>query len=72
MKDNHLFSILNEQLKTLASKANGGAADNLLKHMAGIKWSAVQEQDKIIRLEDVDEVNIAFTIRVNAPVLPRE
>ena len=58
VKDHHLFPITDEQLKTIASKANQGGAKNLLKHMIEVKWQRRNENvHKLSNLEDVAEHN---------------
>ena len=39
VKDHHLYSIQDDRLKHIATKANQGGADNLWKYMTDMKWS---------------------------------
>lgn len=49
VKDRHCFPITDERLKLVGAKANQGGCDDLLKHMADLKWSR--------RLENVNQFN---------------
>ena len=53
-KDHHLFPITDEQLKTIASKANQGGAKNLLKYMVEVKWQ--RRNENVHQLTDVMDV----------------
>ena len=58
VKDHHLFPITDEQLKTIASKANQGGAKNLLKYMIEVKWQRRNENVcKLAAITDVVEHN---------------
>ena len=54
VKDHHCFPITDETLKKVASKANQGGAQNLLKYMIEVKWSRRNENVcKLAAIEDV-------------------
>lgn len=55
VKDNHCWPITDEKLKIVASKANQGGCDNLLKHMADLKWT--KRHDNIMKLKSVDDMS---------------
>ena len=58
VKDHHLFPITDEQLKTVAAKANQGGAQNLLKYMIEVKWQRRNENvHKLTAVSDVVEHN---------------
>ena len=54
VKDHHCFPITNEKLKQLATKANQGGAQNLLKYMSELKWS--RRNEDVQKLESVEDV----------------
>ena len=53
-KDHHCFSITDEKLQLIASKANQGVCNDLLKYMSDSKWSGRHEN--IFRLKDLNYV----------------
>ena len=60
IKDHHLYPILNDHLKELATQANQGGVDNLWKYMTDMKWSnkssnCIMYQDL---LDNMDELII--------------
>ena len=58
VKDHHCFPITDEKLKLLASKANQGGCDNLLKHMFELKWTRRHENiHKINKLDDIFDLD---------------
>ena len=58
VKDHHCFPITDKKLKLIASKANQGGCDNLLKHMADIKWTRRHENiNKIKSMEELVNLN---------------
>ena len=54
VKDHHLFPITDEQLKTIATKANQGGAKNLLKYMIEFKWQ--RRNENVHKLASVTDV----------------
>ena len=54
VNDHHYFPITDEKLKLLASKADRGGVDNLLKHISDLKWS--RRHENIFRLKYVDDI----------------
>ena len=54
VKDHHCFPITDEKLKLVASKANQGGCNNLLKYRADIKWTRGHEN--ITKIKTVDEL----------------
>ena len=54
VKDHHCFPITDETLKKVATKANQGGTDNLLKYMAELKWT--RRNENVCKLESVDDV----------------
>ena len=54
VKDHHCFPITDEKLKLVASKANQGGCNNLLKYMADIKWT--RRHENITKIKTVDEL----------------
>ena len=58
VKDNHCFPITDERLKLVASKANQGGCNYLLKHMTDLKWTRRHENvTKIVSVVDIHEFN---------------
>lgn len=51
IKDHHLYPILDDHLKQIATKANLGGIDNLWKYMSDMKWS--NKSSNYIRYEDL-------------------
>ena len=56
VKDHHLYSIQDDRLKHIATKANQGGADNLWKYMTDMKWS--NKSSNYIMYEDLVDDNI--------------
>ena len=54
VKDHHLFPITDEKLKKIASKANQGGAQNLLKYMIEVKWS--RRNENVCKLKAIEDV----------------
>ena len=55
VKDNHYFPITNERLKLIASKANRGVCNYLLKHMTDLKWT--KRHENVTKIESIVEIN---------------
>ena len=53
-KDRHCFPITDEQLKTIATKANQGGASNILKYMIEERWS--RRSENVHKLTSIDQV----------------
>ena len=53
VKDGHCYPITDRELKTLASKANQGGCDNLLKYMTDLKWT--RRHDQVHKIQTLDE-----------------
>ena len=51
VKDHHCHPITNEKLKILASKANQGGCNDLLKHMSDLKWT--RHHDNVTKIKSV-------------------
>ena len=56
VKDHHLYSIQDDRLKHIATKANQGDADNLWKYMTDMKWS--NKSSNYIMYEDLVDNDI--------------
>ena len=56
VKDHHLYSIQDDRLKHIATKANQGGADNLWKYMTDMKWS--NKSSNYIMYEDLVDDDI--------------
>ena len=54
VKDHHCHPITDEKLKIVASKANQGGCDNLLKYMCDLKWS--RRHENVTKIESVEEI----------------
>ena len=54
VKDHHCYPITDEKLKLIASKANQGGCDNLLKHMFDLKWT--RRHEKVTKLQSISEI----------------
>ena len=54
VKDHHCFPITEEALKRLASKANQGGCDNLLKYMSDLKWT--RRHENVTRINTTDDI----------------
>ena len=55
MKEHHYYPISDERLKTIATKANQGGADNLWKYMSDMKWSRRHNQFAVLKSIDEEE-----------------
>ena len=55
VKDHHCYPITDEKLKVVASKANQGGCDDLLKHMSDLKWT--RRLENVTQIVDVDEIS---------------
>ena len=67
-KDHHLHPITDEKLKLVASKANQGGCQDLLKHLSELKWS--RQHENIVKLTDKNQL---FSERSNTIViLPKD
>ena len=69
VKDHHLFPITDEELKTLASKANQGGAKNLLKYMAEVKWR--RRNENVQKLKKMKHV-VKHDKKDSIMILPEE
>ena len=54
VKDHHCYPITDEKLKIVASKANQGGCDDLLKHMPDLTWT--RRHKNVTKIESVDEI----------------
>lgn len=54
VKDHHCYPITNEKLKIVASKANQGGCNDLLKHMSDLKWT--RRHDNVTKIKSVDDI----------------
>ena len=54
VKDHHCYPITDEKLKFVASKANQGGCDDLLKHMSDLKWT--RRHENVTKIKSVDDV----------------
>jgi len=54
VKDHHCYPITDEKLKFVASKANQGGCDDLLKHMSDLKWS--RRHENVTKINNVNEI----------------
>ena len=55
VKDRHMYPITNEKLKIVASKANQGGCDDLLKHMSDLKWT--RRHENVTKIESIEEIS---------------
>ena len=55
VKDHHCFPITNEKLKIVASKANQGGCDDLLKHMSDLKWT--RRHENVTKIESIADIS---------------
>ena len=69
VKDHHCYPITDEKLKLIASKANQGGCDNLLKHMSDIKWT--RRHENITKLKNINEI-YRLDKENNIIILPEE
>ena len=53
IKDHHLYPILDDRLKKIATQANQGGADNLWKYISDMTWN--KKSSKFIVLKDLEE-----------------
>ena len=67
VKEYHCYPITNEKLKIVASKANQGGCDDLLKHMSDLNWT--RRHENVTKIESVDEI-INVTKENHIVVLP--
>ena len=75
VKDHHLYSIQDDRLKHIATKANQGGADNLWKYMTDMKWS--NKSSNYIMYEELENNELTeegkptlSTIKYHVIVLP--
>ena len=54
VKDHHCQPITDEKLKIVASKANQGGCDDLLKHMSDMNWT--RRHENVTKIETVEEI----------------
>ena len=69
VKDHHCHPITDEKLKIVASKANQGGCDDLLKHMTDIKWT--RRHENITKLNNINEI-YRLDAENNIIILPEE
>lgn len=69
VKDHHCFPITDEKLKLIASKANQGGCDNLLKHMSDMKWT--RRHQNTTKIESIYEV-VNLDKENNIVILPED
>ena len=69
VKDHHCHPITDEKLKTVASKANQGGCDDLLKHMSDRKWT--RRHENITKLNNINEI-YSLDKENNIIILPEE
>ena len=67
VKDNHCYPITDEKLKLIASKANQGGCDNLLKHMTDLKWT--RRHKNVAKLKSIEDI-LSFDKENHIIVLP--
>ena len=61
IKDHHLYPILDDRLKSIATQTNQGGTDNLWKYMSDMKWP--NKSNKIIMYEDLGDDDMEDLIR---------
>ena len=54
VKDHHCFPITDEKLKLIASKANQGGCEDLLKYMSEMKWT--RRHENVMLIKKIDEI----------------
>ena len=54
VKDHHCFPITDEKLQMVASKANQGGCDDLLKYMTDMKWT--RRHENVIQIKKIDNI----------------
>ena len=54
VKDNHCFPITDEKLKMVASKANQGGCNDLLKYMTDMKWT--RRHENVIQIKSISDI----------------
>ena len=54
VKDHHCFPITDEKLKMVASKANQGGCEDLLKYMTDMKWT--RRHENVIQIKKIDNI----------------
>lgn len=69
IKDHHLYPITDQRLKVIATKANAGGCDDLLKHMCELKWT--KRHENIVKLEDVEDIH-NLEVEDKIIILPEE
>ena len=55
VKDHHCYPITDEKLKIVASKANQGGCDDLLKHMSDLKWT--RRHENVTKIESIADIS---------------
>ena len=68
VKDHHLFSITDEELKIAASKANQSGTKNLLKYMADVKW--MRRHEKVDKIRTM--MNVPYDGEDHIVILPED
>ena len=56
VKDHHCYPITDEKLKIVASKANKGGCDNLLKYMTDMKWT--RRHENVTQIKSIDDIYV--------------
>ena len=69
VKDNHCFLITDERLKLIASKANQGRCDYLLKYMTDLKWT--RRHENVTKIKSFVEIN-GFDKEDHIVILPED
>ena len=69
VKDHHCYPITDEKLKIVASKANQGGCDDLLKYMTDIKWT--RRHENVTKLNNINEI-YSLDKENNIIILPEE
>ena len=69
VKDNHCFPITDERLKLIASKANQGGCDYLLKYMTDLNWT--RRDENVTKIKSVVEIN-GFDKENHIVILPED
>ena len=69
VKDHHCWPITDEKLKIIASKANQGGCDDLLRHMSDLTWT--MRHENILKLKDLNEISEMNKVK-HIIILPEE
>ena len=69
VKDHHCYPITDKKLKIVASKANQGGCNDLLKHMTDIKWT--RRHENVSKLNSINEI-YSLDKENNIIIIPEE